>query len=330
MYRTSLLVGPTVERLTTMLDSGQTDLPYLTILKMLFSIPGDVNIFSLVEAMANTSMEKDIFLKTCYDDDKLGSIWKFDSPGRRLSVYVEKHVNLQDITRKYFLLHICGVKNESIQIHADTDGIMLASEHKEHYEITQPDGQTSTDSPKPISDHSSDVEEEGSSTGTESSGTTENANGSQSGVVSSAEESGVPEQREGSSETQTGEIDFHNQDLANSIFNFLFGTAYPSFMHVTNFLKDYHEKAQTKSYVMTHGSIPTETTIVYDNITVAIVKMMDGKFYRVLGAVTDVGLSDPSWIATNDGDRWSRIGKDIQDRSNKNNFQQPWRPSRYR
>ncbi len=87
----------------------------------------------------------------------------------------------------------------------------------------------------------------------------------------------------------------------------------PSMVHLQNFLEQHHRKEGTKSFLATDGTFPTETTIVYDNITIAIVKMMDGAFWRILAARTDPGLQDHTWIATKHTEgRWVRICRDIQ------------------
>jgi hypothetical protein len=51
--------------------------------------------------------------------------------------------------------------------------------------------------------------------------------------------------------------------------------------------------------MVTDGTVPTETLIVYDNVVISIVKFKEGRYWKIFIASNDCGLEDQSWIETN-------------------------------
>lgn len=112
---------------------------------------------------------------------------------------------------------------------------------------------------------------------------------------------------------ETQALDLADPVIREPFMQILFpGVSYPSYTHLMTFLKKFHTEEQTKTFIATKGSIPTETTIVYDNVTFCIVKMKESRFYRIFIANTDYDLKDHGWCETNyiQG-RWNRLGQDI-------------------
>ena len=114
-------------------------------------------------------------------------------------------------------------------------------------------------------------------------------------------------------------VDIHDSKVQMGLLNGLFGTTNPAITHLQKFLRKHLSEDEPNPGFLATGTFPTETTIVwcekpYD-LTISIVKFKDGRFYRIMLAKTNVGLSDPGYIATKDiQDRWVRLGNDIQDR----------------
>ena len=108
-------------------------------------------------------------------------------------------------------------------------------------------------------------------------------------------------------------IDLSDRETRDRVIQVLFpGVTDPGYTHLYNFLKGYHTSEQTESYLETNGTFPTETCIVYSNLTFSIVKMKDGRYWRIFAARTDCGLSDPTWLATKYmHNRWYQLGHDI-------------------
>jgi len=107
-------------------------------------------------------------------------------------------------------------------------------------------------------------------------------------------------------------IDLEDRDTRDRVIQVLFpGVTDPAITHLLNFLRDHHTEEQTPSYLATK-TFPTETTIVYSNLTFSIVKMKEGRYWRIFCARTDVGLNDHTWLATkNMYGRWHQLGNDI-------------------
>ena len=112
---------------------------------------------------------------------------------------------------------------------------------------------------------------------------------------------------------KTDYIDLSDPEVRNNLLIGMLGNANPSMNHLRSYLNDYHYENKTESFLATK-SWPTETDVIYDNLTFAIVKMYNGKLYRIYCAHTDMSLDDPSWIHTNrTSDRWTQLGSDIHD-----------------
>ena len=112
-------------------------------------------------------------------------------------------------------------------------------------------------------------------------------------------------------------IDLHNVENQNALLRGMFGVADPAITHLQKFLRN-HLTEENNAGFLTTGTFPTETTIIYTqkpyDVTIVIVKMKDGRFYRIFGAKTNLGLPDPGYIATKDmPGRWVKLGRDIQD-----------------
>lgn len=108
-------------------------------------------------------------------------------------------------------------------------------------------------------------------------------------------------------------IDLNDRETRDRVIQVLFpGVTDPAITHLLNFLRDYHTTEETKSFIETKGTIPTETCIVYTNLTFSIVKMKDGRYWRIFCANTDYGLDNPTWLATKHMyGRWHQLGHDI-------------------
>lgn len=108
-------------------------------------------------------------------------------------------------------------------------------------------------------------------------------------------------------------IDLSDQSVRDRVIQVLFpGITDPAITHLLNFLRDYHTSEETRSFVETKGTLPTETCIVYTNLTFSIVKMKDGRYWRIFCANTDCGLDDPTWLTTKYvPNRWYQLGHDI-------------------
>ena len=92
---------------------------------------------------------------------------------------------------------------------------------------------------------------------------------------------------------------------------YLFGTANPNIMHLFSKMQ---EEVSNKTFKDT-GTWPVEQMIVYPKYTFSVVKMKNGRFYRIFVAYTDMeNLNDSTWLQTKDvKDRWLDL-IDIQDR----------------
>lgn len=120
-----------------------------------------------------------------------------------------------------------------------------------------------------------------------------------------------------SAEVQSADIDDQNVQL--NLLRGVFGVADPAITHVQKFLRNHLTEERNVGFLTTE-SFPTETVISWSekpyDFTLSIVKMKDGRFYRIFLAYTNPGLTDQSWLATKDiPDRWRRIGRDIQNRT---------------
>lgn len=91
----------------------------------------------------------------------------------------------------------------------------------------------------------------------------------------------------------------------------LFGTANPNIMHLFSVLK---AEASNSTFQAT-GTWPIEQMIAYPTYSFSIIKMKNGRFYRVFVAHTDKeNLNHSTWLETKDvKDRWFELC-DIQDR----------------
>ena len=91
----------------------------------------------------------------------------------------------------------------------------------------------------------------------------------------------------------------------------LFGTANPNIMHLFSVLK---AEAGNATFQAT-GTWPIEQMIAYPTYSFSIIKMKNGRFYRVFVAHTDKeNLNNSTWLETKDvKDRWFELC-DIQDR----------------
>ena len=112
-------------------------------------------------------------------------------------------------------------------------------------------------------------------------------------------------------------VDINNVEVQTNLLRGIFGVSDPAITHVQKFLKN-HLTEEGNAGFLTTGTFPTETTIVYTekpyDVTICIVKHMDGAFYRIQLARTNLGLKDHGYIATKDvPGRWVKIGRDIQD-----------------
>lgn len=111
--------------------------------------------------------------------------------------------------------------------------------------------------------------------------------------------------------------DIHNVEVQTNLLRGIFGVSDPAITHVQKFLTN-HLAEEGNAGFLTTGTFPTETTIVYTekpyDVTICIVKHLDGAFYRIQLAHTNLGLKDHGYIATKDvPGRWVKIGRDIQD-----------------
>lgn len=106
----------------------------------------------------------------------------------------------------------------------------------------------------------------------------------------------------GDEPVKTDYVDITDPEYRNGTLLAMFGTTAPSANHVHTFLNDYHNTLKTKSFLETkvdgQGTYPTESDVCYDNVIWALVKMKDGKFWRIAIANRDFSLPDESWIAT--------------------------------
>ena len=112
-------------------------------------------------------------------------------------------------------------------------------------------------------------------------------------------------------------VDINNVEVQTNLLRGIFGVSDPAITHVQKFLKNHLTEEGNAGFLAT-GTFPTETTIVYTekpyDVTICIVKHMDGAFYRIQLARTNLGLKDHGYIATKDvPGRWVKIGRDIQD-----------------
>ena len=126
-------------------------------------------------------------------------------------------------------------------------------------------------------------------------------------------------------------VDINNIEVQTNLLRGIFGVSDPAITHVQKFLKN-HLTEEGNAGFLTTGTFPTETTIVYTekpyDVTICIVKHMDGAFYRIQLARTNLGLKDHGYIATKDvPGRWVKIGRDIQD-VNRRNSGYSFRPRR--
>jgi hypothetical protein len=123
------------------------------------------------------------------------------------------------------------------------------------------------------------------------------------------------ENKEGQETVST--VDIRDVNIQNSLLRGLFGVADPAITHVQKFLRN-HLTSEGNAGFLATGSFPTETVIVYTekpyDLTIAIVRFKDGRFYRIFGCQTALGLTDHGYIATKDmPGRWVKFGRDIQD-----------------
>lgn len=126
-------------------------------------------------------------------------------------------------------------------------------------------------------------------------------------------------------------VDINNIEVQTNLLRGIFGVSDPAITHVQKFLKNHLTEEGNAGFLAT-GTFPTETTIVYTekpyDVTICIVKHMDGAFYRIQLARTNLGLKDHGYIATKDvPGRWVKIGRDIQD-VNRRNSVYSFRPRR--
>lgn len=109
-------------------------------------------------------------------------------------------------------------------------------------------------------------------------------------------------------------LDLEDPMIKRNIVQSLFPNVLdPSYNHIKTFLSDYHSDPEhpNETYLATR-TFPIETTIVYDNITLAIVKMFDGKAYRIYAAKTDRGLQKHDWVSTHEMEgRWHQVCPEI-------------------
>jgi hypothetical protein len=109
-------------------------------------------------------------------------------------------------------------------------------------------------------------------------------------------------------------IDLNNAMVKTQCLTALFSDVFenlvdPSMNHLNTFLNDYYTKIHHEGYALTK-TFPTETIIVYDNVTFSIVKFFNGNEYKIFVALTDRGLADPSWVSTQHiSGRWHLLAR---------------------
>lgn len=126
-------------------------------------------------------------------------------------------------------------------------------------------------------------------------------------------------------EPEVPTIDLNNINNQLNMLRGLFGVTDPAITHVEKFLKNHLTEENNAGFLKT-GTFPTETTIIYTqkpyDVTICILKYLNGTFYRIMWAKTDLSLGaaeNHGYIATHDiGGRWVRLGRDIQDPNNRN------------
>lgn len=119
--------------------------------------------------------------------------------------------------------------------------------------------------------------------------------------------------------------DIHDPDVQMNLLRGLFGVADPAITHIQKYLRKHLTEIGHDGYALTE-TFPTETMIAWSekpyNFCMSIVKMKDGRFYRLHLAYNNPGLPDQTWLATKDiPGRWVRIGRDIQSGEFKPSFQ---------
>lgn len=112
---------------------------------------------------------------------------------------------------------------------------------------------------------------------------------------------------------ELAKVDLSDPNIQTGLLRGLFGVVDPAITHVHKFLRNHLTSENNPGFALT-GTFPTETVIVYDTVTVAIVKFKDSRFFRIFAANTNHGLSEHGYIAThNISGRWYKLGRDIQD-----------------
>lgn len=118
----------------------------------------------------------------------------------------------------------------------------------------------------------------------------------------------------------TSTVDINDRNYQMALFEGLFQTKDPAITHVERFLRNFHSESRTPSFLATMGTIPFQTPIVYDDVTVCFVKFKNGLFYRIYIAKTDrsLGRDGQGWVESrNIPGRWVQIGSDIQSGPNR-------------
>lgn len=116
---------------------------------------------------------------------------------------------------------------------------------------------------------------------------------------------------------KTTRPDISDPNVRDQLLLGLFGTANPAITHIRRYLEEHHEREKTPSYMASMKTVPTETTIVFtvfpNDLTISIMKMKEGRFYRMYVAYTDLSLENPAYSATRHIEgRWYPLGRDVQ------------------